>query len=87
MWMRRDTHEALVGCKVDTPTRWILKCADGKWEGQVGICPAIPASSGSVSAPSSLQSFVPVPAKIPNFYQDNGRCITIKVIRYHGIHN
>ena len=67
MWMRRDTQEALVGCKVDTPARWILKCVDGKWEGQVGICPATPASSSSglSTASSSASLQVPAPALVP----------------------
>ena len=75
MWMKRDTHEALVGCKMDTPMRWILKCSNGIWEGQVGICPAMPASAtGSISSPALLPGFasalVPVPAKTPIAYQD-----------------
>ena len=76
MWMRRDSYEALVGCKVDAPMTWILKCVDGTWEGQVGICPAVPvSSSGSVlAASSSLQvpaSAVQKSAKIPLGYQEN----------------
>ena len=73
MWMRRDTHEALVGCKMDMPLRWILKCSNGIWEGQVGICPAIPAT-GSISSPAllpgSAPALVPVPAKASIAYQD-----------------
>ena len=87
MWMRRDAHEALVACRVDTPTRWILKCVNGKWEGQVGICPAIPALSGSASASSSLQSYVgqSLPAKTPISYQDNGIYRVFMVLHNHGI--
>ena len=76
--MRRDTHEALVGCKVDTLTRWILKCVNGIWDGQVGICPSAP---GQGSAPASLPAsipvlgsapaLVPIPPKTPIMYPGN----------------
>ena len=77
MWMKRDAQEALVGCKADSPMTWILRCVDGTWEGQVGICPAIPASSsGSASVSTSVLASGPAvvlkPEKIPIASQDNG---------------
>ena len=81
MWMKRDAQEALVGCKADAPMTWILRCVDGTWEGQVGICPAVPASfSGTAPALASISqhasgpAVIPKPAKIPIAYQDNGWC-------------
>ena len=50
MWVKRFTHEALVGCKAGLQTTWLLKCVRGVWEGQVGIC-----SSSAASAPVLAQ--------------------------------
>ena len=90
MWMRRDAHEALVGCKLDTPTKWILKCVNGIWEGQVGICPAVPASSsGSASAslPAPAPALRPIPVKTSVAHFDNGvyiwRDLVRHVAKYH----
>ena len=49
MWMKRLSHEALVGCKSGVQTTWLLKCIKGVWEGQVGICSSL---SGSASIPA-----------------------------------
>ena len=79
MWIRRDIYEALVGCKIDTPTRWILKCVNGIWDGQVGICPSAP---GQGSASALLPSFgvapalSSIPAKPPKTYLENGQYST-----------
>ena len=50
MWVKRFPYEALVSCKSGLQTTWLLKCAKGVWEGQVGIC-----SSSAASAPVLAQ--------------------------------
>ena len=77
MWMRRDTQDALVGCKADSPTRWVLKCVNRIWIGQVGICPAISSASstgsGSELLSAHLSALIPKSTNAPIALRDDGK--------------
>lgn len=60
-WIKRDAAEAVVGCRAAgeggaSPT-WLLKCVDGTWSGQVGVCPSqSPSGSSPARGSPSLPS-------------------------------
>jgi hypothetical protein len=65
-WIKRDAAEAVVGCRAAgeggaSPT-WLLKCVDGAWSGQVGVCPSQSPSGSSPAGGSPSLPLGPLPA-------------------------